>query len=254
MTDMVRIIDEGERFVGLDTVMLYSRGAPIGTSSSKGASRRAMINADWDRILRDMNSWYDRAFMPMHLPRFKGRKKAADAFDNEMKALGARTGDIDKSVARVELLRLGGRLTQQALTQAISDMLVCLIPELFGACDLDDRAKMTFEIETLVVALACFHAEQGRWPAELKELCPSLLKAIPADRFSTSPLIYRPGEKGYLLYSVGRNLRDDGGQRERIVGGKVVNEGADDIVAEVKPIEAASKPAEAASRPAASQP
>ncbi len=35
---------------------------------------------------------------------------------------------------------------------------------------------------------------------------------MPQDLFSGGPLIYRPSDKGYLLYSIGVNGRDDGGQ------------------------------------------
>jgi hypothetical protein len=170
---------------------------------------------------------------PMRLPRFHGREEAQKAYDDEFKAFATQAGNRATPL-RICLLRFGGRRVNHAMSDFVSDILVCtMMPSLATPCDLEEQAKMTHEIETLAVALACFHAEQGRWPGELKELCPSLLKAIPPDRFSVKPLVYRPGEKGYLLYSVGKNLRDDGGQRRRTVGGKVVKERADDIAAEV---------------------
>ena len=45
----------------------------------------------------------------------------------------------------------------------------------------------------------------GRYPKELDALAPKYLAKLAADLFSGKPLIYRPGEKGYLLYSVGAN-------------------------------------------------
>jgi len=231
-TDIVGAIDEEMRFFGLDEIMLASRGCGI-PGISWGAQKRNEFYLDYNRMLRDMNSWYDRMVKPLHMPRFHGRAEAQKAFDDEFKAFATRAGDRVESW-RVALLKFGGRLMRQAMTDVMSDYMVCMgMPSLASACDLEEQAKMAYEIETLAVALACFHAEQGRWPAELKELCPSLLKEIPADRFSVKPLIYRPSEKGYLLYSVGRNLRDDGGQCRWAVGGKVVNAGADDIAAEV---------------------
>jgi hypothetical protein len=38
------------------------------------------------------------------------------------------------------------------------------------------------------------------------------LAAVPNDLFSGKPLVYRPAEKGYLLYSVGLNGKDEGGR------------------------------------------
>jgi hypothetical protein len=245
------VIDEGERFLGLDIVMMLSRvkaGQAAGITDLPVAQR---ADLDWNQVLRDMNSWYDRMAKPMRLPRFQGRAEAQKAFDDELQAFATQRGRRATPL-RVGLLKLGGRLTRQGMTDVISACLVCIVvPSLASACDNEDLTKMTFEIETLAVALACFHAEHGRWPGELKELCPSLLKEIPADRFSASPLVYRPSEKGYLLYSVGKNLRDDGGQCDPRGSAKSAGS-KDDIVAGVKPAEATSMPAEAASKPAAS--
>ena len=102
---------------------------------------------------------------------------------------------------------------------------------------------MSLEIETLAVALACYHTENSRWPVELKDLSPSLIKDIPTDRFSGKPLIYKPRADGYLLYSIGKNRQDDGGENP------LNNSRKDDIIAEVKPAGAASRPA--TSQPAA---
>ena len=67
------------------------------------------------------------------------------------------------------------------------------------------------DMEKLAIALAWFKAEKGRYPAKLAELAPGYLPTIPADRFSPDPLIYRAADGGYIVYSVGENLIDDGG-------------------------------------------
>jgi len=234
-TNIVEVYDECERLCGLDVAVGISRGNDISElySLSGGQASGSKVCLNTNQVLRDMNSWYDRMAKPMRLSRFQGRTEGLKAFDDELRAFAAERGGR-ATPFRIGLLKLGGRLTRQALTDVISDCLISImIPTFATACDYEDRAGMTFDIETLAVALACFHAEQGRWPAELKELCPSLLKEIPADRFSTSPLIYRPSEKGYLLYSVGRNLRDDGGQSEPRGSGKSSDERKDDIAAEM---------------------
>ncbi len=55
--------------------------------------------------------------------------------------------------------------------------------------------------------------ETGPLPASLDALVPKYLSAVPIDPYSERPLIYRRTEEGYLLYSVGGNGVDDGGQR-----------------------------------------
>ncbi len=240
---VVDTIDTQERFVMLDTVMMLSRPGGLRASGLSGMTQSPLPNSvdlDWNQMLRDMNAQYDGMVKPMRLPRFNGRDEAQKAHNEQFeKVSAARPAGL-----RMFLLSYGGRPFRGAATTAMTNLLIALlVPTLEQACLLEDRGKMTHEIETLAVALACYHAENGRWPAELKELCPSLLKAIPADRFSGKPLIYKPSEKGYLLYSVGMNMRDDGGQSEPRGSSTSSADRKDDIVAEVKPAGAASRPA-----------
>ncbi len=266
--DIVSTIDEGERFLALDCVMMISRGGgwraftSLTGSSSKLDPKAAPLDLDYNQMLRGVNSWYDRMVKPLRIPLCKGRKQACDIFGAELKEMAGTVGTVGNGVAML-IFRCGGRPFRGALTARLTDVLVAIMmPTLEAAVTLDDVNRANGEIEIVAVALACYHAETGRWPAELKELCPSLLKAIPADRFSIKPLIYRPSENGYLLYSVGKNMRDDGGQWEPRSDKISSAARKDDIVAEVKPAEAKpadtkpadAKPAETSSRPATSQP
>ncbi|MBS0205346.1 MAG: hypothetical protein JSS49_20775 [Planctomycetes bacterium] len=83
-------------------------------------------------------------------------------------------------------------------------------------------------------ALAACRAEQGSYPKNLDELVPEFLTAVPLDKYTDKPLIYTPLENGFLVYSVGANGMDDGGQESN--GRKV-----DDIGLQV-PIPPDAKP------------
>ncbi|MFL5342277.1 MAG: hypothetical protein ACJ8F7_19190, partial [Gemmataceae bacterium] len=48
--------------------------------------------------------------------------------------------------------------------------------------------------------------------AALIELSPTYLETVPPDLFSGEPLKYRVERDGYILYSVGSDGIDDGGQ------------------------------------------
>jgi hypothetical protein len=252
--DIVDSIDECERFFSLDAVMMLARGGNwknlIGGPTQGGSNSgfmNAALNLDWNQVLRKMNSWYDGMAKPLRIPYSQGRRQANQAFEDELKKTAKGVGNVTGGL-KLLFLRFGGRPCRGALTSLVTDLLVAiLIPTLGQAATLDDRTKASGEIEIVAAALAGFHAETGRWPAELKELCPSLLKTIPIDRFSGKPLIYKPSEKGYLLYSINDNLRDDGGQMDPHSRG---DEKKDDIAAEVKPAE--TQPAQ--TKPATSQP
>jgi len=63
------------------------------------------------------------------------------------------------------------------------------------------------------VALEQFHAHNNRYPTDLSLLTPEFLPAPVLDPFDGQPLRYRPNGSGYVLYSIGPDLRDDSGHR-----------------------------------------
>jgi hypothetical protein len=82
-------------------------------------------------------------------------------------------------------------------------------PKIQDAVDRLEQAETNLQV---AVALALYRADTGRYPQALIDLAPKYLAAVPGDRFSGEPLIYEPDPEGYLLYSVGLNGQDDGGQ------------------------------------------
>jgi hypothetical protein len=62
------------------------------------------------------------------------------------------------------------------------------------------------------LALQAWRAEHGRYPDTLDALAPDILPAAPPDPFGRGPLKYRLDGEKYVLYSVGPDGVDDGGQ------------------------------------------
>ncbi|MBI3462956.1 MAG: hypothetical protein HY000_07825 [Planctomycetes bacterium] len=62
------------------------------------------------------------------------------------------------------------------------------------------------------LALRCFQCDHGRLPNTLTELTPEYLRTELEDPFSGRSLVYRPRGTQFQLYSVGDDLRDDGGK------------------------------------------
>ncbi len=65
------------------------------------------------------------------------------------------------------------------------------------------------------LALERYRTAKGGYPATLAELVPEFLPTVPVDIFSGQPLIYRTEPGGAVVYSVGPNLKDDGGVENR---------------------------------------
>ena len=75
------------------------------------------------------------------------------------------------------------------------------------------RMKSGREALLTVFAVMRYEKEKGRYPVSLDELVASgYLKKLPMDPYGDGPLVYRRAETGFLLYSFGENLNDDGGE------------------------------------------
>ena len=64
----------------------------------------------------------------------------------------------------------------------------------------------------LMTALALFERQKGHLPQTLDALVPDLIPAVPRDPFDGKPFRYIPEKR--RVYSVGRNLTDDGGSTD----------------------------------------
>ena len=74
------------------------------------------------------------------------------------------------------------------------------------------------------VALLRYRQKNGRYPERLERLVPDLLDDLPLDPFSGEPFKYQRGGDGWILYSVGADQDDDGGEmlRDYRTGGDIV--------------------------------
>ncbi len=89
------------------------------------------------------------------------------------------------------------------------------------------RSESMVKLLLTQAALHCYRSERENYPQTLAELIPKYLDSIPADSFGGSPLKYRRKGAGFLLYSVGPDLKNDDGRS--ILGN--VHSGPGDVVA-----------------------
>ncbi len=105
------------------------------------------------------------------------------------------------------------------------------------------RSEACFKLILAEAAVRRFRLVTGRWPQSLDELVGEYLHDAPIDPFSGRPLVYRRTPDGFLLYSVGANGVDDGGQRTDYFAATIHGEGDYFIDA---PNSGISRPAETA--------
>jgi hypothetical protein len=215
--------------------------APVSPSPSKPAipvHRTGLI--DYNRVLRHINTWLDAGVAPLEIEDYAERQQRIKQAEDEFRRMVEDVTSIRAGL--VGALRYLAA-TPQAKLQCRSDILANLVLSVtssaFGRVDsLAVATVMQRRLTEIAFALAIWHAENGTYPADLAALVPTCLDRIPSDLFTGKHLVYKPGQAGYLLYSVGMNGQDDGGVFSHGSGN------ADDIVvrAPTEPMAPGSQP------------
>jgi len=221
LAKMVDRINWAERLVYLDCVLVASRKGigQIGglTGSSLGregrfvsfAQRVVTFLVDWNEPMRMGNQWYDRLVAALSKPSRKERDAAVAEFERDLKKVAADAKDprvLLANIASADSLRGG-------LGRQVGNVCIALFMPALSACtNAEDRCTASESMVPVVFALAAYRADHGSYPADLAALVPKYLPAIPVDLFSGGPVRYKREDKGYVVYSVGINRKDDGGR------------------------------------------
>lgn len=202
-------IGVSERMMGLDALQNIRRGG--GGSEGelavlfRGGNGTKVV--DWGVVMQTMNRHYDKLAEAMRIKDRSTRAKAFAAIDAAFAASKKEYGSEEKIKKLME-----GKDAGQILGRVQGDMLMSLlIPAFQKVQQAHDRAEQSSVNLQIAFALALYRKDTGRYPAKLADLAPKCLASVPADLFTGKALVYRPAEKGYLLYSVGVNEKDDGG-------------------------------------------
>jgi hypothetical protein len=95
---------------------------------------------------------------------------------------------------------------------------LCILSAMFlpSAAGIAKRDAATrAELRDTIAAIAVERwrlMHNGSLPDSLSDLVPAFLPAVPEDPYDAQPLRYKKLKKGYCIYSIGPNLRDDGGK------------------------------------------
>jgi hypothetical protein len=207
-------VDLTERFVCLQMIMGVAHYGPeyinspaaMVLKSNRLWSRLFTHNINFDSAFRNANRWYDRISASMRMPNHADRQREINGITSQLMALKLETSD-PTMLFKKEIFGASYR------GENIGNIIICLLaPAMEKVHSAAERNEQNFRNLHLAFALAAYHADTRRYPEALAELAPKYIDKIPDDLFSGQPLIYRLESDGYLLYSVGVNGVDDGGQ------------------------------------------
>jgi len=88
------------------------------------------------------------------------------------------------------------------------------LPELSKAVVAEAKYLADTRLAITALAIERFRTAIGRLPENLTELTPTFLSSVPIDPFDGRPLRYHHLPKGYVIYSIDRDRRDDGGREK----------------------------------------
>jgi hypothetical protein len=207
-----------ERFVFLDWAMMMDRDGfsaldvvsfpnKSGLANSIADSKLLRRLISWDTTMRRGNQLFSRMSSVLRLHDRAMREKQLALIEQEIMELHEKLMPL--RIAE-EVLELG---PAEGIGNLLGDQFFMLMFPYYGKYQLrGDRSEQVHRNLHVAFALAAYKASEGRYPEKLDVLAPKYLPAIPGDLFSGKALIYRPSKDGYLLYSVGVNGKDDGGQ------------------------------------------
>lgn len=86
-----------------------------------------------------------------------------------------------------------------------------LLPAISAAGSADARGEAWRDLTDAALAARRYHLKHGKPPATLADLTPDFLPRVPIDPFDGQPLRLLAQDDKLVIYSIGRDRRDDGG-------------------------------------------
>lgn len=216
-------VNRAERFVLLDAITYVARRGYKGlkeiTDLSEVGGIKEWFNdlkwkvlaslIDWNHVLKKANTEFDRLNVVMRKRRFADWHVAQKKHDEHLGKI--RSGLLDGKVFLKKLLN--EKKDASAISDTMANVFVALfMPALKQVGVAEDRATTRLKLLRLAIALERYRKANENFPAKLADLQPKFVKKLPQDYFTEKPFRYRPAKDAYLLYSIGINLKDDGGR------------------------------------------
>ncbi|MFC1760610.1 hypothetical protein ACFL6U_00845 [Planctomycetota bacterium] len=117
-----------------------------------------------------------------------------------LEALELPTHEGIKKAGQINVKNYGGLFTR------------ILAPALARVAQLTGRAYADQHAALIALAIERYRLAHSRLPDRLEALVPDFLKTVPLDPFDGQPLRYQQRSPGYVVYSIGEDLTDDGGK------------------------------------------
>lgn len=211
-----------ERAMTLDTIQRAWAGSRtglkffIGQGGDRAASRMETVIRsqffDINRSLKMVNQRYDKLVAIASIEDIKHRQKAYDSYQEKT--------DVPDGVNRITSLfsisaldTMPADWTKERYTDTATEIYILLLmADAQSAQRTQQRSQARQLVQASAIALLGYRDQHGELPDSLDALVPTYFDKVPIDFATGKPLVYRANDDGSaLVYSLGHNLKDDGG-------------------------------------------
>lgn len=176
---------------------------------------------DVNVVLQRANTWYDAVDTELGKKGVEAQLDGLTAHAERVQAeLESRTQARKWLWLRVVTMTPSGK--RKVASEMIVDTLQGLGANVY-ATSLSKLYLGDANQQVMLAALAAkiYRKQTGAYPENLEALVPSLLDQVPNDPYADKPLTYRRTEAGFVVYSVGTDFVDDGGDPQGDVAIKI---------------------------------
>ena len=210
-------VDRGERYFLLDALrspasrrealdsLVLINGLKWGESDNDALLNHLLRMTDWNVVFRKINQEYDLLVEDVQATPLARAKAFARNVKTNQDFL-AKADDLPSSLG----------LTQEKATEWTTAVFSAIrgSSPLRLTANFADRTKTRHRLVSVALALAAYECENGHFPKNIDELVPDYLDEVGDDPFSGQPYLYERTDDGYLIYSVGMDLEDNGGDED----------------------------------------
>jgi hypothetical protein len=202
---------EGERLAFMDVVQRsFTDGGPGGGH---------LIPGSWDQYIdtnhTDSDESEKRLLMPLYtaLSMAHARRDATIEKANQIYDLQSKLARMTPYKRHISDLKSTEEIIQESGFNYRFFLLGISMPASERTSEIAYRGKMIHDSTLTITAIKRWQLQNNQYPAELDELVKAgLLKELPNDPYSDKPLVYKKTDDDFILYSIGPNFKDDGGE------------------------------------------
>jgi len=189
--------DPGDVFemIGVDTSHLLG----------KFMAKLFQSGVDWNQVFIGINEFHDQTIASLgqgtYAQQRQGLRNLIDTLNEDREAI---------SSPSAMALSVFSNPEQRGQNMKII-LLSLLAPALEQAHEAVMRGEAKTELAKVGIALASHQKKEAQLPKSLEVLVPNYLTELPTDPYTGNSFVYRIDDEGAMIYSLGKNLKDDKG-------------------------------------------